>query len=116
MINHILAGLPSCRPARGERSLSMAEGTPSREVLFFFIPSYSLIFENLDIFFLQMCLAYEYIRVTSLLELLSAAALGERRCGANGKGIIMCKGIIINSITLRPIIKYKDVMLKYKSR
>ena len=39
------AGLPECgrsphegRPARGERSLSMAEGTPSREVLFLLYP------------------------------------------------------------------------------
>ena len=39
------AGLPSCglrphlgRLARGERSLSMAEGTPSREVLFLLYP------------------------------------------------------------------------------
>ena len=39
------AGLPECgrsphegRPARGERSLSMAEGTPSRVVLFLLYP------------------------------------------------------------------------------
>ena len=39
------SGLPECgrsphegRPARGERSLSMAEGTPSREVLFLLHP------------------------------------------------------------------------------
>ena len=29
--------------------------------------------------------AYEYVRMTSALELLSAVARGERRCGANGK-------------------------------
>ena len=85
--------------------LSVAEGTPSREVLFFIIPSYPPIFANLDIFNLQMCpfgpirrdyfrpscgvfAAYEYgCCVTSLPGLLSNRVRGR----ANGKIVALAQ-------------------------
>ena len=99
---------------RGEWSLSMAEGTPSREVLFLLYPPTP--FSSLksvhspagDAIFK----AYEYGRcVTSLPGLLSNRARGKRLCGAKGKSVALAQTVGRKMLKVLAFLR-KGIMIK----